>query len=100
MLNGEGWVFQQKGTDYTYQLMGSWEKQELTDFIEQYALEGNVAAFESMRNGRTWHVLIYGVYASKQAAIKANQAWPAPLNAQPSWLRRFDSIKAQIKGDS
>jgi DamX protein len=99
-FNGEEWVLQQKGTDYTYQLMGSWEKQELTDFIEQYALEGNVAAFESMRNGRTWHVLIYGVYASKQAAIKANQAWPAPLNAQPSWLRRFDSIKAQIKGDS
>jgi DamX protein len=99
-LNGEGWVFQQKGTDYTYQLMGSWEKQELTDFIEKYALEGNVAAFESMRNGRTWHVLIYGVYGSKQAAIKASQAWPAPLNSQPSWLRRFDSIKAQIKDDS
>lgn len=99
-LNGEEWVFQQKGTDYTYQLMGSWEKQELTDFIGQYALEGNVAAFESLRNGRTWHVLIYGVYASKQAAIKASQAWPAPLNTQPSWLRRFDSIKAQIKGDS
>ena len=99
-IHGQDWVFQQNTTDYTYQLMGSWERQELTDFIEKYALEGNVAAFESMRNGEIWHVLIYGVYPSKKAAIEASQAWPAPLNKQPSWLRRFDSIQAQIKGDS
>jgi len=99
-LKGSEWVFQQKSSDYTFQLMGSWEKQELIAFIDDYALEGNVAAFESMRNGEVWHVLIYGVYPSKEAALEASQAWPAPLNTQPSWLRRFESVQTQIKGDS
>lgn len=99
-LKNQQWVFEQQPNNYTYQLMGSWEKQELNEFVATYALEGNVAAFESLRNGKVWHVLIYGVYPDKQAALEASQAWPAPLNTLPSWLRRFDSVQKQIKGDS
>lgn len=93
----QDWIMQQRATNYTFQLMGSWEHEEVTEFVEKYALAGDVAEFESMRNGRVWYALIYGVYDSKQAALEASSAWPAPLNTLPSWLRRFDSVQKQIR---
>ncbi len=97
-LNREPWVLQQHGSDYTFQLMGSWEQQEVYDFVNKYALTGDIAMIESMRNGRNWYALIYGVFATKDAALAASKQWPAPLNTLPSWLRRFDSVQKQIKG--
>jgi len=91
------WVLQQQATHYTFQLMGSWDKQEVHEFIEQYALTGDVALFESLRSGRVWYALIYGSYNNKQAALAASSQWSAPLNTLPSWLRRFDSVQKQIK---
>ncbi len=93
----ESWIQQQKSSDYTFQLMGSWEHYEVQEFIDKYALTGDVAEFESMRNGRVWYALIYGVYSDKNTALKASKQWPAPLNTLPSWLRRFDSVQKQIK---
>jgi DamX protein len=98
-LKTEAWVLEQQGTDYTFQLMGSWEKQEVYDFIDKYALNNDVAMFQSLRNGRTWYALVYGVYESKDTALAASKRWPAPLNTLPSWLRRFDSVQKQIKGN-
>jgi DamX protein len=92
----QNWILQQRGTNYTFQLMGSWDRNDISKFIDKYALTGDVAEFESLRNGRVWYALIYGVYDSKQAALEASNAWPAPLNTLPSWLRRFDSIQKQL----
>jgi len=96
-IHQKKWILQQSTTDYTFQLMGSWDKQEVVAFIEKYALVGDVAEFESMRNGRVWYALIYGVYDNKQAALDASSKWPAPINTLPSWLRRFDSVQQQIE---
>ena len=92
----QDWILQQRATNYTFQLMGSWEHEEVSEFIDKYALTGEVAEFESLRNGRVWYAVIYGVYDSKQAALEASNTWPAPLNTLPSWLRRFDSVQKQI----
>lgn len=91
------WLKQQDGTNYTFQLMGSWQHDEVVEFVEQYALTGDVAEFESIRNGRIWYALVYGVYSNKQQALNDSKQWPAPLNTLPSWLRRFDSVQKQIK---
>ncbi len=96
-VHQQDWIMQQDGSHYTFQLMGSWEKQEVDTFIDKYALTGDVAMFESMRSGRIWYALSYGAFENKQAALDASNKWPAPLNTLPSWLRRFDSVQKQIK---
>ena len=93
----QDWVMAQPVSHYTFQLMGSWEREEVYDFIDQYALVGDVAVFENMRNSQVWHVLVYGSFKDKQAALKASAAWPAPLNTLPSWLRKMSSVQQQIK---
>jgi len=93
----QDWIMAQQGSDYTFQLMGSWDHTEVIEFIEKYELSGELAEFESERNGRVWYALVYGVYDSKQIALQASSNWPEPLNTLPSWLRRFDSVQKQIK---
>ncbi|MFW5451004.1 MAG: AAA family ATPase [Methylophagaceae bacterium] len=96
-IHQQDWILQHQSSQYTFQLMGSWDKQEVMEFINKYSLEGDVAMFESMRNGRSWYAVIYGVFDSKQDALSASKDWPTPLNTLPSWLRRFDSVQKQIK---
>jgi DamX protein len=97
VVQGRDWILQQQSTDYTFQLMGAWEASEVDAFIEKNALTGQVARFTSLRNRAPWHVLVYGVYPSKQAALDASNQWPAPMNTLPTWLRRFDSVQKQIR---
>lgn len=96
-VHGAEWILQQKKSAYTYQLMGTWERAEVNEFIEKYSLSGDIAVFASMRENKVWYALIYGVYDSKNAALDANRQWPAPLNSVSTWLRRFDSVQTQIK---
>ena len=94
---GAQWIMQQAKSAYTFQMIGSWERSEIDDFIKKYALTGDVAVFASMRNNKVWYALIYGVYDSKNAALNASRQWPSPLNSVSTWLRRFDGVQTQIK---
>lgn len=95
-VRGADWILLQTKSAYTFQMMGSWERSEIDQFIEKYALTGDVAVFASLRDGKVWHALIYGVYDSKNTALSASQQWPAPLNSVSTWLRRFDDVQTQI----
>ncbi len=94
---GAQWIMQQAKSAYTFQMIGSWDRSEIDDFIKKYALTGDVAVFASMRNNKVWYALIYGVYDSKSAALNASRQWPSPLNSVSPWLRRFDGVQTQIK---
>jgi DamX protein len=96
-IHNKDWILQQKANHYTFQLMGAWDAAEVEEFIEKYALSGDVATFTSLRNNKPWHVLVYGVYPTRKAALTASNQWPAPLNTIPTWLRRLDSVQKQIK---
>ena len=91
------WILSRPAKHYTFQLMGSWDDKEVDAFIEEHGLTGDVARFTSLRDNKPWHVLIFGVYPSKQAALKASNQWSGAMNNLPTWLRRFDSVQKQIK---
>ncbi|EGL54073.1 MSHA biogenesis protein MshM [Methylophaga aminisulfidivorans MP] len=91
------WILSRPAKHYTFQLMGSWDDKEVDAFIEEHGLTGDMARFTSLRDNKPWHVLIFGVYPSKQAALKASNQWSGAMNNLPTWLRRFDSVQKQIK---
>lgn len=96
-VHDDDWIMAQKKSAYTFQLMGSWERHEIDEFIEKYNLNGDVAVFASMRENKVWYALLYGVYDSKSAAVNASEKWPAPLNGVSTWLRRFEGVQTQIR---
>jgi DamX protein len=94
------WIMAQETSLYTFQLMGSWDEQEVSEFIKIHALSDKVARFTSTRQGQPWYVLIYGLYPNKEAALEASEAWSAKLAALPTWLRRMDSVQKQVKAQT
>lgn len=91
------WILSRPSSDYTFQLMGSWELTDISEFIDDYELAGDVAVFSSLRDGKNWHAVIYGQYPSRDAAVKARDSWTPPRNNMSNWLRRFDSVQRQIR---
>lgn len=91
------WIMSRPSSDYTFQLMGSWEETDISEFIDDYELAGDVAVFSSSRDGKNWHAVIYGQYSSRDAAIKARDSWTPPRNNMSNWLRRYDSVQRQIR---
>lgn len=95
-LRDKEWVLKQSATAFTFQLMGTWDRAEVDTFVKKYALTGNVAVFDSMRDGKVWYSLIYGVYPSKDVAMRSSKQWAAPLSGLSPWLRRYDGVQKQI----
>jgi DamX protein len=95
-IKDKDWVLQQSGKAFTFQLMGSWDRTEIERFVKKHSLTGNVAIFESMRDDKVWYALIYGVYPSRDVAMRSSKQWPSPLNKVKPWLRRFDDVQKQI----
>ncbi|MDO8826591.1 SPOR domain-containing protein [Methylophaga sp.] len=95
-VKDKDWVLQQSGKAFTFQLMGSWDRAEIERFVKKHSLTGNVAIFESMRDDKVWYALIYGVYPSRDVAMRSSKQWPSPLNKVSPWLRRYDGVQKQI----
>lgn len=95
-IKDKDWVLQQSGKAFTFQLMGSWDKAEIERFVKNHSLTGNLAIFESMRDDKVWYALIYGVYPSRDVAMRSSKQWPSPLTKVKPWLRRFDDVQKQI----
>ena len=95
-LKDKQWVLQQSSTAYTFQLMGTWDREEIDRFVKKHSLTGNVAVFDSLREDKVWYALIYGVYPSQEVAIQSSKKWPSPLNKVSPWLRRYDGVQKQI----
>jgi DamX protein len=97
LYNQNEWVLRQDSSSYTFQLMGSWDKKNVVDYMRKYKLRGDVAIFSSKRNGQVWYALIYGVFDSKEKAQKASNGWPTTLKKVPKWLRSFESVQQQVQ---
>lgn len=95
-LKDKDWIMQQSATAFTFQLMGTWDRAEVDSFVKKHSLTGNMAVFASMRDGKVWYALIYGVYPSKAVAQRSSKQWSSPLNKVSPWLRRFDDVQKQI----
>lgn len=95
-MKGKGWIMQQSKTKFTFQLMGTWDQVEVERFVKKHSLTGNVAVFKSMRDDKIWYALIYGVYPSKEVAMRSSKQWSPSLNKLSPWLRRYDGVQKQI----
>ena len=95
-LKDTNWISQQPDGHYTIQLFGSFNKQAIDDLVSKHKLTGDIARFETQRNGQSWYSMIYGNFASKSAANKAINTLDSKLSNPKPWVRSFESIKKQL----
>ena len=77
---------------YTVQLVASSSMKNLMAFTQRHNLSDQWIA-ETNVNGKTWFVLLSGVYASKQEASAALSDARAQLDTSP-WIRTVGSLQA------
>ena len=77
---------------FTVQLVASSSMKNLMAFVQRHNLSDQWIA-ETNVNGRTWFVLLSGVYASKNEAANALADARARLDTSP-WIRTVGSLQA------
>jgi outer membrane protein assembly factor BamD len=92
----EDWIAQQDPGAYTLQLLSVSDQEALLAFVQAHPL-GELAYFETRREGYPWFSLIHGVYVDAAAARAAAAALPAGLHLPQPWIRRLGEIQAVIE---
>jgi len=88
------WINQQNPQHFTMQLLGTFNKSSLIDFVKTHNLEKNTAFFVSQRNNRNWYTLVHGNFSSKLLAEQELKKLPTELQKTKPWIRRFSDIQS------
>jgi septal ring-binding cell division protein DamX len=92
----EKWILDQNTRHYTLQIVAGENLKTIEEFITEHKLKNNIAFYRSVRKGKPWYGLIYGIYTHKQAAISAINQLPKNLQRLKPWLRSIKSVQSDI----
>ncbi|BES83186.1 hypothetical protein PEC302107_01080 [Pectobacterium araliae] len=70
-----------------------------SDTLKAYAKQHNLAhswVYETKRDGKSWYVLVTGVYASSGEAKQAIAALPAEVQAKKPWVKPIRQVKQDL----
>ncbi|EHD19844.1 MULTISPECIES: SPOR domain-containing protein [Brenneria] len=80
---------------FTLQLSGA----SRSDTLKAYARQHNLAhswVYETKRDGKSWYVLVTGVYASAAEARQAIATLPADVQAKKPWVKPIRQVKQDL----
>jgi DamX protein len=92
----ESWILNQNSRHYTLQIVAGENLKTVEEFIVEHKLRNNIAFYHSVRKGKPWYGLIYGVYTHKQAASSAISQLSIKLQRLKPWIRSMNSIQKDI----
>jgi len=95
-VRGTAWFKKQKPERYTLQLIGVQEERAAKQFIKNYKIGAEAAYFTTLRNGKPWYSVVYGVYSGRDAAVLAKKKLPTNLKDGAGWPRSFGSIQEAL----
>lgn len=93
----EAWLRQQNPAHYTLQLVAGEHRETIEKFLSKHKLSGQLAFYQTTRNGKPWYGLVSGVYADKQQAIDARSRLPEPLRKTQPWIRPFADVHKDLQ---
>jgi len=86
-------------SDYTLQLLGASSRQSVLDYIERQPNKDQLLSFESRRQGKPWFVVVFGRYASSEAARAAIDQLPSAQRQAGPWPRAMEAIQEEIEAN-
>lgn len=96
----KSWVFAKDSDSYTVQLIGSSNRKEIEKFVKANQKQNNLSYFHTIKNNKSWYVVVTGSYQSfKQAEIERKNL-PQHLAKYGAWTRKFLSIQKEITANA
>jgi DamX protein len=93
----EAWLLKQKPSSYTIQLVGLQDEKGIAGFISRHSVDGPVAYYRTLRNGKPWFPVLYGAYSTRGRAVAARDKLPKSLINSGVWLRSLGSVQKDIR---
>ncbi|MFV2059753.1 MAG: AAA family ATPase [Gammaproteobacteria bacterium] len=95
LMEDKQWILAQNSDLFILHVLGSKHKEEIIDYAQFENLSGQLAVFETKRNGVEWYHLILGTYKDRDAAKLAIQN--LPQETTKPWIRPIKDIQKAIK---
>lgn len=89
-------ILASSGEDFTLQLMGVRDFNELTFFVKENQLE-KAQVFHTYYLNKDWYVLISGRYKNHTEALKAMETLPDQIKELKPWIRQLSTIQKAIQ---
>jgi DamX protein len=87
------WVLTQKPGAYVVQVFGGSTRAAAEKFLRgQPALRGRAAVLDLARDGAPWHVVVWGLFSDRAAAVAAIATLPGAVRATGPWPRTVGSL--------
>jgi len=91
------WIIGLNKKYYTLQLMASHNATGIRGFLSKRGVSSQYAVYTTQKNGKPWHVIIYGVYESHNFADMARNDLPAYLKNYSPWIRTVADVQNSLK---
>lgn len=86
-----------KGSHYAIQLMGSYDKPAVLNFIARHSLSDQARIAETTFHGKPWFTLMYGDFRSMSEAKSALIALPQQLQQLKPWVKSYGTTSTMPK---
>jgi DamX protein len=78
---------------YTLQLTASGREQAVKDFIKRHQLGDKAGYVHSLRDGKNWYSVAYGLYPTRTLASDGVKELPASLQKNKPWIRTIAGLQ-------
>ena len=91
------WLLKQDASYYTLQLVTVSTAERAAAFVARQREPGEFTIYQLQRDGRVLHVVLYGLFSSRDAAQAAADNLPGEVgNVQP-WIRQLEQVQAAAR---
>lgn len=96
----KSWVFAKDSDFYTIQLIGSSNRKEIEKFIKTHQKQNKLSYFHTIKNNKSWYVVVTGNYKSFKEAESERKNLPQHLAKYGAWTRNYLSIQKEITANA
>jgi septal ring-binding cell division protein DamX len=88
------WLQRQPSGNYVVQLYATYQRASATQFIAEHDLGGKANVLATLRDNKTWYVVVYGSYGDRARARAAIDGLPGAVQRLNPWVRKVADLKA------
>ena len=91
-----GWLLAQPAQAFTIQLVTVSTAERAAAFLDKQATPAEFATYRLMRDGRELHVIVFGIFTTREAAQTAAAQLPASVGRVQPWVRSLSEVQRAI----
>jgi DamX protein len=88
------WLPRQPKRNYVVQLYATYQRASAQQFIASHSLAAKANIIATVRDGKTWYVVVYGSYRDRTKAKAAISGLPVALRELKPWVRQVGDLQA------